>query len=102
MSAAHLVGQVRGRRLLDELLVPPLQGTIALPQVDDVAVAVAEQLHLDVPRPVDVLFEVDAAVLEGALGLLAGGLEPVFSDASSRATRMPRPPPPAAALMSTG
>src|SRR5205807_8151120 len=69
------VGQVRGRRLLDELLVAPLQGAFTLPEVDDVAVAVAEQLDLDVARPVDVALQVDAAVLEGALGLAAGGLE---------------------------
>src|SRR5436305_243918 len=40
--------QVGRRRLLDELLVPPLQRAVALPQMHDVAVAVAEDLHLDV------------------------------------------------------
>ena len=72
---AHLGGQMRRRRLLDELLVTPLQGTIALEQVDYVTVAVGEDLHLDVARLLDVLFEVDAAVLEGVLGLLTGLLE---------------------------
>src|SRR5579885_2994935 len=71
----HRRRQVRGRRLLDQLLVPPLQRAVALPQVDHVAVAVAEDLHLDVPRPLDVLLQVDAAVLERLLGLLAGGVE---------------------------
>ncbi len=52
-----------------------LQRAIALPKVHDVAVAVGEDLHLDVPRLLDVFLEVDAAVLEGVLGFLLGGLE---------------------------
>ena len=52
-----------------------LQGAVALEEVDDVAVAVAEDLHLDVARLLDVLLEVDAAVLERGLGFLAGRLE---------------------------
>ena len=39
----------------------------------------AEDLHLDVPRLLDVLLQVDAAVLEGLLGLLPGrGLRPAL------------------------
>ena len=49
-----------------------LQRAIALPEVDDVAVAVGQDLHFDVARLLDVFFEVDAAVLEGVLRLLAG------------------------------
>ena len=41
--------QQRRRRLLDDLLVAPLQAAFALAEVDDVAVAVGEDLHLDVP-----------------------------------------------------
>ena len=43
--------QQRRRRLLDDLLVPALQAALALAEVDDVAVAVGEHLHLDVPGP---------------------------------------------------
>ncbi len=43
--------------------------------MDDVAFAVAEQLHLDVARLLDVLLQVNAAILEGALGFLTRGLE---------------------------
>ena len=50
--------------------MPALQGTIALEEMDDVAVLVAEQLHLDVPRLFEVLLEEDAAILERGLGLL--------------------------------
>ena len=42
--------------------MPALQRAIALPEVDDVAVAVGEDLHLDVPGLLDVFFEIDAAV----------------------------------------
>src|SRR5512139_3498965 len=42
------LGQLRTRRDLDELLVAPLDRAVALEQVDDVALGVAEDLHLDV------------------------------------------------------
>ena len=58
--------------------MPALQGTIALPQMDDVAMAVGEDLHLDVARLFDVLFQVNAAVLEGLLRFLPGRLEARF------------------------
>src|SRR5256885_8131252 len=32
--AADVVGEVRGGRLFHQLLVPPLQGAVALPQID--------------------------------------------------------------------
>src|SRR5207302_1666504 len=46
---AKLGADSRGRRLLDDLLVAALDGALALPEVHDVAVAVAEDLDLDVP-----------------------------------------------------
>ena len=49
--------------------MPALGGAIALPQVHHVAVMVGQHLHLDVPRMLDVLFQVDAAVAKGGLGL---------------------------------
>src|SRR5947209_540406 len=55
--------------------MPALQRAVALPEVDDVAVHVAEDLYLNVARLLDVLFEVHAAVLEGVLRFLLGGLE---------------------------
>ena len=52
-AAAPIAGarrrvEQRRRRLLDDLLVPALQGALALAEVDDVAVRVGEHLHLDV------------------------------------------------------
>src|SRR5262245_13140607 len=53
----------------------PLQGAVTFPQMNDVAVTVAEDLHLDVAGLLDVLFQVNATVLERFFGLLSGGLE---------------------------
>ena len=41
----------------------------------DVAVRVAEHLHLDVPRPVDHLLQQDAGIAECCLGLALRALE---------------------------
>ena len=57
-------GKARGRRLLDHLLVAPLRRAIAFAQRHHLAATVAEQLHLDVPRMLDELLEVEARVLE--------------------------------------
>ena len=62
--APLVVGQARRRRLLDELLVPPLEGAVALPDRDDRAARVAEELDLDVARRSDLALEVDRAVAE--------------------------------------
>ncbi len=63
------VGQGRRRRLLDDLLVPPLDRAVALAQVDTVAVAVDRDLDLDVAVLVEPLLEVQRVVAEGGLGL---------------------------------
>ncbi len=39
------------RRLFDDLLMPPLDRTVALAQMHDGAVAIGEHLHFDVARP---------------------------------------------------
>src|SRR5688572_27099762 len=51
-------------RFLDHLLVAPLQRTVALAEVDDVAVMVREHLDLDVARFLEELLHVDLAVAE--------------------------------------
>jgi len=68
-------GQVRGRGLLDDLLVAPLQRAVALAERHHRARAVAEDLHLDVARAVEVLLEVDGIVLEVALAETPYGVE---------------------------
>ena len=59
----------RRGRLLDHLLVAALQGAVALIEVDHVALAVAEHLHLDVARPGDIGLQQHALVAEGRAGL---------------------------------
>ena len=54
----------RGGSLLDDLLVAPLQGALALPEVDDAAMLVGEDLHLDVPRGLHVALDEQAIVTE--------------------------------------
>ena len=71
-AVADLRVEVRRRGEFDDLLVPPLNGTVAVEQVDEAAVPVAEQLHLDVLGPLDELFEEHAAVAERTAGLAAG------------------------------
>ena len=70
---AHGCAQ-RGRdgrrgRLLDELLVAPLDRTVALAEMHGVAVRVGEHLDLDVARRLDVLLHVHGAVAESGLRL---------------------------------
>ena len=67
ISSAHLLGNRRRRRLLDQLLMAPLDRALALAEVHDLAVLVAEDLELDVPRRLDVLLDVDVADAERGL-----------------------------------
>ena len=72
---AQRVVDCRRRRLLDELLVSPLDRAVALPEVDHVAVGVREHLHLDVARILEVALDVDRRVGEVRLALATGRLE---------------------------
>jgi hypothetical protein len=84
--------------------VAALQRAIAFAEMDRVAFAIAQHLDFDVARLAEVLFHVDGIVAEGiGLGFGAGGVDQATSrSASVFATFMPRPPPPAVALISTG
>ena len=100
---AQVVGKLGRRALLDELLVPALARAVPLTEPDGVAVAVGEDLHLDVAGPGEVALEVDLGAPEGRLRLALGGLHRL-GRVSRRRSRpsCPRPPPPKAALMATG
>ena len=52
-----------------------LNRALALAEMDDGAVMIAEHLELDVPGPLDVLLDVDVADAERRLGLALRGLE---------------------------
>ena len=71
--------------------------------MDGLAAPVAEHLDFDVARRLEIFLEIDGVVAEGGLGLAAGRRTARRQLAlGERATFMPRPPPPAAALTSTG
>ena len=56
----------------DHLLVAALDRAVPLPEVDQIAVGIAEQLDFDMTRPAHELLEVDLVVAEGGLRLAAG------------------------------
>ncbi len=62
--AALRIVEEDGRCTLDDLLVAALHRAVALVEVHEVAVRVAEDLHLDVTRAPHQLFEVDLVVAE--------------------------------------
>ena len=74
-ALTHARAETGRRGLLDDLLVAALHGAVALAECEDGAVAVSEQLHLDVPGVGEVALAVDRAVAERRLGLARGGLE---------------------------
>ena len=64
--------EVHGGSDFDDFLVAALDGAIALVEVDDVAVLVAEDLDFDVLGALDVALEEDGGVAEGVLGFGTG------------------------------
>lgn len=74
----YLGVQVGRRGDLDDLLVAPLDRAVALEEVNHVAVVVAQDLHLDVARPLDELLDKHPAVPERLLGLVRGANERVL------------------------
>jgi hypothetical protein len=72
-----IAGEAETRGDLDDLLVAALDGAVALVEMDDVAVFVAEDLDLDVFGARDVFFEEDGGVAEGAAGLGLGLVEEI-------------------------
>jgi hypothetical protein len=60
---------------LDDLLMAPLHRAVALPEMDDLAVGVADDLHLDVLRARDVPLEEDGIVAERGARLAARLIE---------------------------
>src|SRR4029077_15019062 len=64
----------RGRGgFLQYLLMTPLQGTIALAEMNGAALAVAQHLDFDVARPLQIFFQVNRIVAERGLGFRARG-----------------------------
>jgi hypothetical protein len=82
-----------GGRFLPDLLVPALQRAVALAEMDRVVAAVAEHVHLDVPRPAEILLHIERIVAEAArLGTCGGDRAAISSGAEPCGGRR-RPPP---------
>ena len=64
MRARDSRRQPRRRRLFDHLLMPPLHRAVALEQMHEMSVRVADDLHFDVPRAIDEPLDVQRAVAE--------------------------------------
>src|SRR5512133_3776217 len=68
---ALALGYSRRRGLFEDLLVPPLHGTVALAQIDRIPVFVGEHLDFDVPRVLEKFFEIDLGIAKRGVRLLA-------------------------------
>ena len=72
------LGRDRGRRrLLEDLLVPPLERAVPLAEVDAMPVGIEQDLDLDVARAVGQALEDEPVVAEGRQGLTSSGSERV-------------------------
>ena len=80
----------------------PLHRTIAFVEMQDIAVLIAENLDFDMTGAANVALQKYRAVSEGGRGLAARFLQRGVSSSAFSTTRMPRPPPPNAALMISG
>ena len=89
-------GEIGRRRALHHLLMAALHRTVALEQMHDIAVLVAEDLHLDMAGAFHQLFEIDLVLAESGLGLALGDdhvvheLRFVADHAHAAATAAPR------------
>ncbi len=106
-GVAHRLAQrgvdPRRGRLLEDLLVATLDRALALAEVHELPVGVAEDLDLDVAGARDVALEEDAIVAEAARRLAPRRRDRLVELAPRASTmRMPLPPPPAAAFTSSG
>src|ERR1700687_4037079 len=61
---AHLCGDKRRRRLLDDLLMPPLNRALALENVNRIAMRISEHLHFYMTRLLQKFLDVKTAVAE--------------------------------------
>ena len=94
---ADLVGHGDRGRLFEQLLMPALDRALALAEMHDVAVMIAEHLELDVARRLQVLLDVDVADAERRFGFALRGPKrdrQIGRAPSRRACRVRRRRPP--------
>jgi hypothetical protein len=75
---SDLLGQMSGGCDLDDFLVPSLHGTVALKEVDRVALRVSEDLHLDVARAFQESFDEHRSIAKRRLGFTHGAFKRVL------------------------
>ena len=89
------IAEKRRRRAFNHLLIAALHGAIALVQMHEIAVGVAQDLHFDMPRAADQLLEIHLVLAEGRLGFAPRGrhgldeLPVVFDDAHAAPAAAP-------------
>ena len=102
-SLAQAGVERRARRLFENLLVPALDAALALEEVDDASKPIAEDLKLDVARPLEIALEVHPVGNQKPLWATRRASAIAVGRSSRRSTRdMPLPPPPADALTRRG
>ena len=99
--ASHLV-EVGRRRTLDDLLVTALDRAVALEQMHDRAVLVAENLHLHMARAAHQLLQINFVLAKSRTGFTLRRNDAIDKFTLVSIRRMPRPPPPHEALSMTG
>src|SRR5699024_4137780 len=75
---SHLRAEYRTGAFLNHLLVAALQRAVALSQMDDIAVMVSQQLHLDMPRVDDEFFQIDTVIPKEGLCFPFCGCDCIF------------------------
>ena len=100
---AHERIELHRGRDLDHFLMAALDRAIPFVQVQEVAMAVPEHLHLDVLGAGNVFLEKHRGIAKSAARLIARLIQQVCQVRRLRDhARMPRPPPPNAALIISG
>ena len=90
------------RRLLEHLLMAPLNRAVPRADNGQVAEPIAEKLNLDMSRVLDEALGEDRAVAERRPTLAVGGLDAGVQLGGTADDPIPRPPPPAAAFRISG
>jgi hypothetical protein len=92
----------RRARLLEDLLVAPLERAIALAEMDTVPVSIEQDLDLDVRAPSRSRSRISRSSPNAACASRRAAASSAGSRSRSRTVRIPFPPPPAAGLMRSG
>ena len=105
-GTAHRLAQVgrhhRRRCLLDDLLVAALDRALPLEEVDDRAMGIAHDLHLNVAGTDQIALQEHGLVTERSGGLPLAPATASGSSSGVATMRIPLPPPPAEALTKAG